>query len=502
MIRPLTLIAVLVLLGARPSPAATWTLEADGSGDFATLQDAINAAANGDTILLEAGTYTGTGNRSVNLLGKALTIESVSGTAATILDIEGSPAFPSRALMFHTGEGPDTIVRGLTLRNGYATGKGALVRIIGASPTFENVSFESGLLAAAAEWGGGAVYVTDGAPTFTDCAFEDNVVDGGPGGAIHLQAGSMTAEGCRFEGNSSWYGGAVRAEAGSDASFHDCAFLDNGPYMVTGGIGGAVAATSSDVGFSACYFFSNTALEGQGGSIAANSGSLTVEGCNFVNESSYFGGAIFIAESSSVLLAHSRFHANESQSGGAISLWNVSDYTIEGCVLSHNDASYQYLPDTGGGAVFLKDSSGTIRSSSVLFNVASQRGSAFRIVGVSHLALVNTLVAFNGTDDPVSCSGSDWTVWLECCDFWDNSGTNFGTCVAGWITVNGNFAADPLFCNAPGYDFTLDGDSPCLPDHNGCGRLVGALGWGCGDPTAVFPDLEILSWGQTKARYR
>lgn len=48
---------VLVLHLAVYAEAATWRVERDGSGDFAIIQDAVNAAASGDTIRIGPGRY-------------------------------------------------------------------------------------------------------------------------------------------------------------------------------------------------------------------------------------------------------------------------------------------------------------------------------------------------------------------------------------------------------------------------------------------------------------
>lgn len=51
---------LLGLLLAVSSQAATWRVEKDGSGDFSVIQDAVEASASGDTILIGPGRYDDT----------------------------------------------------------------------------------------------------------------------------------------------------------------------------------------------------------------------------------------------------------------------------------------------------------------------------------------------------------------------------------------------------------------------------------------------------------
>lgn len=47
-----------MLLGTSPGAARTWRVERDGSGDFTTIQPAVDACAPGDTVLIGPGRYT------------------------------------------------------------------------------------------------------------------------------------------------------------------------------------------------------------------------------------------------------------------------------------------------------------------------------------------------------------------------------------------------------------------------------------------------------------
>jgi hypothetical protein len=113
-----------VLLLAAGSSATTYIVDPDGSGDFPTIQAAIDAAEDGDIIELTNGTFSGEGNRNLDLAGKAVTVRSQSDEPEQcIIDCGGGDADPDetlRGFTFHSGEGPSSIVSGITITNGVA----------------------------------------------------------------------------------------------------------------------------------------------------------------------------------------------------------------------------------------------------------------------------------------------------------------------------------------------------------------------------------------------
>ena len=131
----LTVGLIFILAVATTASARAWRILPDGSGDAATIQAGIDSAAVGDCVLLAAGTYTGVGNRSIDFLGKAITVTSKDGRDVTIIDCQGL----GFGFGFHSGEGASSVLSGVTIRNSTDLSAGAIC-CYGASPTISNNS--------------------------------------------------------------------------------------------------------------------------------------------------------------------------------------------------------------------------------------------------------------------------------------------------------------------------------------------------------------------------
>ena len=70
------LITLILLTVATTLSATTLTVKQDGSGDWTTIQSAVNATADGDTVLVWPGTYY----ENVNFNGYGITIASLELT--------------------------------------------------------------------------------------------------------------------------------------------------------------------------------------------------------------------------------------------------------------------------------------------------------------------------------------------------------------------------------------------------------------------------------------
>ena len=81
--------------------------------NYTTIQGAIDASSNGDTVIVRPGTYV----ENIDFVGKATTVKSELGAAVTTIDGNQSGTVAS----FVSGEDSDSVLEGFTLKNGTGT---------------------------------------------------------------------------------------------------------------------------------------------------------------------------------------------------------------------------------------------------------------------------------------------------------------------------------------------------------------------------------------------
>ncbi|MBD3335485.1 MAG: hypothetical protein GF355_08200 [Candidatus Eisenbacteria bacterium] len=177
-------LGLLLCLGAGAAGAETWTVRPDGSGDFPTLQAAVNAAADGDEIILAEGVFAGDGNRDVDPLGKQLLIRSaLLDPSLCMLNCEGTEAAPHRGFVFRSGEGLQTRIQSIGIANGYAEEGGAIYLDEDTGPLIRGC-----LLTGNAALRGGAVYSFWASPQIDETTIVSNRAD--RGGGIYIRGGA------------------------------------------------------------------------------------------------------------------------------------------------------------------------------------------------------------------------------------------------------------------------------------------------------------------------
>jgi len=283
---------------------------------YPTIQAGIDAADHGDVVVVNDGVYAGDGNRNIDFRGKAITVRSKHGPESCIIDCEDG----GRAFYFHSSEGSDSVLKGLTVTRGYVTGGGK-------------------------DGNGGGMICDEASPTVINCSFRDNWANGGGAGVSVAGGGSPTFDSCMFVGNSDCpgYGGALNIGDASSPAVVNCIFVEN----LRANTGGAICALdSSNTSIVGCTIIGNSAIYG-GGISLGNSARVEIANCIISDNSATgnaptwgWGGGIVAHSYAEVIIGNCTISGNSATSyGGAISA-SAGRTTLGNCILWDNSAPY------------------------------------------------------------------------------------------------------------------------------------------------------------------
>jgi hypothetical protein len=422
--------------------------------DFPTIQAAVDFAQSGDEIHVSAGTYTGDGNHDIDFHGKELGVIAPSGPAATIIDCEEQYT----GFYLHSGETNAATIVGFTIRRAGYSGNG--IRCTNASPGIRDCIIEE----CQTMHPGAGIWIRCTQPTeISDCELRHNVGmgwygdDGGLGGGIYVD-GPVTVRRCVIRDNTVWYGPFTSAAGGGvyargSACLEDCLIAGNSVLAPSGGGGGVYVGYDAQCTIRRCQILGNHSDNAAGGLLVSN-GNVEVVDC---------------------LIA-----GNTAARCAGLHVWSYfhdARLMVSGCTITSNLVTgdgHAGGIGVGGGT---GDAWAEVDRSIVWGNCSEGEGSevwVYRFDGHAE---------FTCSDLDMSGVGGegDLLIGPDCID------------------------DDPLFCDpipceeAPteAGDYSLACTSPCLPEFNECGALMGALGVGCG-PSPV----TATTWGGLKALFR
>jgi parallel beta-helix repeat protein len=311
---------------------------------YPTIQSAINAAVDGDTVIVAPGTYTGDGNRDIDFLGKAITVRSADPNdpnivAATIIDCNGTAKELHHGFCFKNGEDSYSILDGLTITNGYGMvlpagyTEGGGIACIGSSPTISNCRITGNT---AADSGGG-IYCQDSNPTIISCTIIGNSANYG-GGAIGCYKSSPEISDCTIADNSAGFGGCIFCNGESSPTITNCTITGN---SASRGGGGIYCDQSSSIIITNCIISGNSTVR-YGGGIYCYDSNTIITSCAIIGNTAREGGGIFGCDGpiTNCTIAENSVAGCSSRGGGLASC----DGPIINCTIADNSAEYY-----GGG---------------------------------------------------------------------------------------------------------------------------------------------------------
>lgn len=107
-----------------------------------TIQAGIDAASEADTVMVAAGTYTGSGNQHINPGGRSPVLKSEEGPEATVINGGGNPNLYAPCFSYCQGENSTSAVDGFVVWRGESYLPGGGVYLSVSSPTFKSCRFE------------------------------------------------------------------------------------------------------------------------------------------------------------------------------------------------------------------------------------------------------------------------------------------------------------------------------------------------------------------------
>jgi hypothetical protein len=328
-------------------------VKADHTGNFATIQAAIDAAVNGDVIVLQSGIYTGDGNRDIDFKGKAIAVKgATSDPNNCVIDCQGSLANLHRGFKFVSGETETSVLEGVKITNGfgpkehvfgdaYEEDVGGAIYCNQSSPSINNCVITNN---SCSDWGG-AIFNYMSSPHISNCTISSNRTIGNisasdeGGGICNYIRSSPSIDNCTLGNNSASWGGAISNYTLSNPAINNCVISGNSALCA----GGIYNEASSSPTIYSCRISDNTASYGAG-IYSRSYCSPVISNCIIRdNSASVRCGAIFDYDDCSSTVSSCTISDNYAAGyGGGIDIHNSIGSTMNSCIVWGNQPSQIY----------------------------------------------------------------------------------------------------------------------------------------------------------------
>ncbi len=477
--------------------------------DQPTIQAGIDAAVDGDEVVVADDMYTGPGNKNLDFQDKAITLRSKSGNRdGCIIDCENDGRFAS------FGAGDTAVVQSITVMRGSAGGgSGGAVFLFSGSPSFIDCVFEG----CNAGTNGGALYVLNGTATVEGCLFAVNTAGsrGGAiyasgssvalvddtelddnqsaeGGGVYISGGDITVSGCNFTRNSTTSGGGgLRVVDNAILTCTDSSFTANlaGVGGNAGGGGMLVNLVNPTSEISGCQFTDNEAT-GSGGGLALTQNFPEISDCIFQGNFAPESGGVLFRNSNTTRVENVLFLDNTANFGGGTIVESNASPEFVNCLFAGNSAiaGGGFLPI--GGAIVIAGGTPTMVNCTLSGNSSEEFGGAVGVAGGGALGLANCVLWDNQapTGPEIRIGYLKFGSGTVTVSYSDVAGGVAGVSNDGG-TLNwgaGNIDRDPLFVDPDGPD-----NDPDTYEDNDYRLGASSQAIDAADNTAVPVDITI-----------
>ncbi len=286
--------------------------------EFDTIQQAIDAASNGGTVIVGPGVYEGQGNYDIDFKGKAITVRSANPNDPNIIAltvIDGSSIDDGqyhKGFYFHSNEDPNSMLLGLSIKGFWGNG----ITILQARPVIRKCRIydnETGIFASYSS--------SENVETLiSDCIITQN-----KGIGIAVGNADVKIDNCIIENNART-GISAAGRAAGDLELENCSISQNGY------IGLDFRSHSGLVSINKCSIIGN---KGDNGGGICSSRNLTVENSVIAgNYSLYDGGAIVFY--GPLTLKNCTIVGNYTERDYVISCNSWNGANIENCIIWGN----------------------------------------------------------------------------------------------------------------------------------------------------------------------
>jgi len=258
--------------------------------DFSTIQEGINNSVNGDTVLVQPGTYT----ENINFNGKNISLFG-EDRESTIIDGGQNGS----VVTFENSESNQAVLKNITISNGYSE-----------------------------EGGGGIKCLTNSSPILERLIISNNYTTESGGGIFCSTANPIIINSEIINNTSDWNAGGIYIVNGSGVQLIE--LIISGNHAQNDG-GGILSLSHSNLLISNTVISNNTAVSGGGGGAQFGDSSPLIINTTISNNVTGDGGALLVYQDSSPVLINSILWSNYPNEISFRSNHSPSEITISYC---------------------------------------------------------------------------------------------------------------------------------------------------------------------------